>query len=140
MANVTYYLTDAAHLDSIDIAQGNLLFCEDTKRIYFDNEDRRVCYDSIMVFATDADRMLFANPMDGFYFVSETKILWRYENNTWTALTTPPTNNVIFIPKSELPTPGAFATLYICDTEMFIWSPTENKYIPMNADSIWHEV
>lgn len=135
---ITYYLTDSAHINSIDVNLGNLLFSEDTKRIYFDGNLGRICYDSIIVFETDLDRFNYPNPMDGFYFVSETKVLWRYENDEWTSITEPPTNNVIFIPKSELPIPGEFATLYICDTEMFIWK--NNEYIPMNADSVWKEV
>ncbi len=140
VTKITYYLTTSEYINTIDVALGNLIFCEDTKRVYFDGDNGRVSYDSLLVFETDADRHAYAHPMDGFYFVEETKIMWRYSNGEWTAITEPPTNNVIFIPKSELPTKGEFATLYICDTEMFIWSPTENKYIPMNADSIWHEV
>lgn len=137
---ITYYLTNSEHIDEINVNLGNLLFCEDTKRIYLDGEAGRICYDSIMVFETDADRSNFLYPSDGFYFVSETKVLWRYEDNEWTSITEPPTNNVVFIPKEELPTEGEFAVLYVCGTEMFVWSPTENRYISMNADSYWHEV
>lgn len=137
---ITFYLTNSEQINSIDVSLGNLLFCEDTKRIYLDGTENRVCYDSIMIFETDLDRFNFPNPPNGFYFVSETKVLWRYEDDEWTSITEPPTNNVVFIPKSELPPEGEYAVLYVCGTEMFIWSPTENQYIPMNADSYWHEV
>lgn len=135
---VTYYLTNSEHINDIDVTLGNLIFSEDNNRIYFDGNMGRVCYDSIMVFATEAERYNYPVPLEGFYFVSETKILWRYEDNAWTAITEPPTNNVVFIPKSELPTEGAFATLYVCGTEMYVW--VDNQYVPMNADSIWREV
>lgn len=140
MASITYYLTDAEHMGSISVSPGNLIFCEDTKRIYLDGKSGRVSYDSLIVFDTEADRLAYANPIEGFYFVEETKVMWRYSGETWTSITESPTNNVVFIPKSELPIPGKVDTLYICDTEMFIWSPTENKYHSMNNDSVWHEV
>lgn len=137
---ITYFLTNSSHINDIEVKLGNLIFSEDEKRIYLDGSSGRVCYDSIMVFETDSDRINYASPSDGFYFVSETKILWRYEDNTWTSITEPPTNNVVFIPKSELPPEGQVAVLYVCDTEMYTWSPIENQYVAMTADSVWREV
>lgn len=140
MARITYYLTDSSHLSEIEVTAGNLLFCEDVKRIYLDGNNGRVCYDSIMIFETDADRISYTSPIEGFYFVEETKIMWRYSNEEWIAITEPPTNNVIFIPYSELPEEGQYAVLYVCDKEFYIWNPTEMKYEKMNSDSVWHEV
>ena len=65
MARVTYYLTDSYNLDSIEVKQGNLIFCENTKTIYLDGPNGRVAYDSIMVFETDADRYSMVSPERG---------------------------------------------------------------------------
>jgi hypothetical protein len=138
MAKITYYLTDTSHLDSIEVNAGNLLFCEDTRVIYLDGENGRVAYDSIMVFETDEDRFIYPNPQVGFYYVEETKVLWRYDGAEWKSITEPPTHNVVFIPKSELPAQGEFAVLYICDNEMFVW--LDDQYVSLNSESVWHEV
>lgn len=137
---ITYFLTDSSHIAEIEVKLGNLIFSEDDKKIFLDGNNGRVCYDSIMVFDTDAERLSYANPLDGFYFVSETKILWRYDDNTWTSITEPPKNNVVFIPKSELPIQGESSILYVCGTEMFTWSQEDNEYLPMEADVYWKEV
>ena len=140
MAKITYYLTNSEHISEIDVSVGNLLYCEDTKRIYLDGQNGRVCYDSIMVFELDSERELYQNPTEGFYFVEETHILWRYANDEWVEVTAPPSSNVVFIPKSELPAEGESEVLYVCDQEMFTWDADGNEYLSMNADSVWHEV
>lgn len=140
MAEIRFFLTNSEHIGEIEVAIGNLIFSEDDKKIYLDGGSGRICYDSIIVFALDSDRYYYQNPIDGFYFVEETKVLWRYSNGEWTAITDPPVNNVVFIPYSELPPEGDFAVLYICDKEFYIWNPTTQQYEEMNAESIWHEV
>lgn len=138
MARTTYYLTDSANIDGIEVSIGNLLLCEDTKRIYFDGENGRVCYDSIMVFPTTETMIAYENPVEGFYFVEESKTLWRYDEDGWVALTEPPMNVIRFIPESDLPEEGEIEILYVCGTKLFIWE--DGQYKQINADSIWQEV
>jgi hypothetical protein len=100
----------------------------------------RVCYDSIVIFDTELELYEYEHPFEGFYFVEETKTLWRYYEEEWTSLTEPPTSNVVFVPKSELPDEGEFAVLYVCDTEMYVWDIDKHDYVGINTESIWHEV
>ncbi len=141
MSKITYYLLpSSSKLNEVDYQLGNLIFCEDIKRIYLDGVYGRVSYDSIVVFETDAERILYEHPFEGFYFVEETKTLWRYYEEEWTNITEPPESNVVFIPKSELPPEGEFAVLYVCDTEQYVWNPTTHAYDQINAEAVWHEV
>lgn len=140
MANYTFYLTPSEKFNQIDYQLGNIIFVEDLHRLYLDGVYGRVCYDSIVIFSTDLERYEYEHPFEGFYFVEETKTLWRYYEDEWTSLTEPPTNNVVFVPKSELPQEGQFAVLYICDREMYVWDTNQHRYVGITAESIWHEV
>lgn len=141
MAKVTYYLTNSYNLNNIEVKPGNLIFCENTKTIYLDSASGRIAYDSITVFETDADRYNLVAPERGFYYVEETKVLWRYDEYNWSPLTEPPTNNVVFIPKNELPQEGEPAVLYICGKDFYIWNIEEHQYEKMNASEIiWNEI
>lgn len=140
MATFTYYLTPSEKFNQIDYQLGNIIFVEDLHRLYFDGMNGRVCYDSIVIFDTEAQRHEYEHPFEGFYFVEETKTLWRYYEDEWTNITEPPSSNVVFIPESELPDEGEFAVLYVCDTKMFIWDVNTHRYVGMNTESIWHEV
>ena len=142
MANMKYYAIPSSKLNEVDYEFGNLIFCEDLHRIYLDGVYGRVCYDSIYVFSTELERYEFEHPFEGFYFVEETKTLWRYYEEEWTAITEPSIENVKFIPFSELPIEGEYAVLYICEDteEQYIWK--DNEYVKLNssAETIWHEV
>lgn len=138
MASTTYYLTDSANIANIEVSVGNLLFCEDTKRIYFDGTNGRICYDSIMVFQTIEEMLAYDNPYIGFYFVESEKTLWRYDGDGWIAITEPPKNVIMFIPESDLPEEGESEVLYVCGTKLFIWE--DEQYKQINADSVWQEV
>lgn len=138
--SITYYLLpSSSKINEIEFAVGNLIFCEDMHRIYLDGLYKRVCYDCIVVFDTEAERIEYASPSEGFYFVEESKTLWRYKSG-WTSIAAPEDSNLVFIPKSELPVEGKVNVLYVCGTEQYIWSPTENKYLACNSEAIWNDV
>lgn len=140
MAKFTYYLAPSDKLDLIEYKVGNLIFVDDLHRIYLDGISGRVSYDAIKVFATDAERIAYENPLEGFYFVEDTKCLWRYYESTWSAITAPPSGSVIFIPKSDLPPEGQTDVLYVCDTEMFVWDENQHLYASVGGDVVWQEV
>lgn len=137
MAMFNFYLTNSANINDIDVELGNLIFCEDTRRVYFDNENGRVCYDSIAIFETQDEMFSFKYPTDGFYFVEETKVLWRYYNGSWIAITDPPINNVRFIPESDLPGEGDFEVLYVCGNKIFVWG--DGEYQQISAPPVWQD-
>ena len=71
-------------------------------------------------------------PVTGFYFVSSTNVLWRYDNQ-WIQLTTSPREVVVF--SNELPQQGVEETLYI--TEEDIYKFDDGKYTKLGGTPQW---
>lgn len=73
-----------AALQQTAINNGSVYFIEDTKELFFDFDSQRVEVKDILTLDTDSERtsILFA-PLNKFYFVLETGILWFYKDGTW---------------------------------------------------------
>lgn len=138
MADIIHYLTNSANLDSIPVATGNLIFCEDSKKVYFDGASGRVCYDSIIIFETEEQRLDCLTPFESFYYVQDSNMLWRYDEYGWHCLTESFSQNVEFIDKEYLPEEGEYEILYVCGDEEYVWQ--DGHYVQMTADSKWREV
>ncbi len=76
---VKFYTTVASKLSQLEVRNGNLIFTSDTKQIYLDIHGNRLGYNCIQVFATDTERSALLAPIEGFYFVEETGVMWRYK-------------------------------------------------------------
>lgn len=120
--------TTSARLSSLVIKDGQLIFVQDKGRIAFDFKGTRRFYNQITVLDTDEERAKLSDPMNGYYFVIDTAVLWSYQNE-WIPLTSQP-KEVIFI-GTELPELGQAKTLYIdkIDKEISIWDEKTNQYI-----------
>ena len=118
MANcvIKYYTLPQEKVSQLPIADGQLIFVRDAREIFLDVNGERTSYSQIMVLI-DEDHRKSLKPVTGFYFVSSTSVLWRYENNQWIPLTTPPREKVVFT--DELPQIGVEETLYIQGTKMY---------------------
>ena len=139
MAAIVHYLTNSANIDNIPVIAGNLIFCEDSKRVYFDGESGRVCYDSIIIFDTDEDRVDLQNPFESFYYVKDSGMLWRYDEDLgWQVLNEASFQNVTFIEKEYLPEEGEYEILYVCGDEEYVWR--NDQYVQITAESKWHEI
>lgn len=139
MADVIHYLTNSQNIDSIPIKTGNLIFCEDSKKIYFDGTSGRVCYDSIVILETEDSRLEIEDPFISFYYVQDSNKLWRYDEYGWHCLNEDSlTQNVEFIEKEYLPEEGEYEILYVCGDEQYIWK--DGQYIQITAESKWHDV
>lgn len=139
MADVIHYLTNSENIDNIPVVVGNLIFCEDRQKVYFDGANGRVCYDSIIIFETDDDRVDLQNPFDSFYYVKESGMLWRYDENIgWQVLNESAFQNVTFVEKEYLPEEGDYDILYVCGDEEYVWR--NDQYVQITAESKWHEV
>ncbi len=139
MAKTKYIVAPSSKLNQIDYDFGNLIFIEDLHRIYYDGVYGRVCYDSLVQLDTEEDREQFEHPFEGFYFVEQTKTLWRYYDEEWTAIAKP-NDSVRFVDKQDLPVEGESNVLYICGTEMFTWDSVSSEYVSMTSETVWHEV
>ena len=118
MANciIKYYTLTHDKVDQLPVSDGQLIFVRDAREIYLDVNGERTSYNQIMVLI-DEDHRQNLRPVTGFYFVSSTSVLWRYENSQWIPLTTPPSEKIAFV--DRLPETGVEETLYIQGTRMY---------------------
>jgi hypothetical protein len=137
MASITYYSTIASKIDSIDIKDGNLIFCRDTRTIYLDARGERTPYNTIITLVTEDQRTKIANPLMGYYFVKETKVFWHYEDG-WTAITNEPKESIVFYDEEkDLPSIGQDNVLYIVENSLLRWK--DNQYIKL-GEPVWNDI
>ena len=111
-APMSVVVTTSERLSSLLIQNGRLVFVKDKCRIAFDWDGKRTFYNQITELETDYERASMPSPLDGYYFVIETAILWRYDND-WIQITSKP-DDIVFI-GAELPELGQAKekTLYV---------------------------
>ena len=140
MAKTKYHITPSSKLAEIEYEFGNLIFVEDLQRIYYDGVLGRVCYDSLVRFDYEWERQEAEHLFEGFYFVEETKTLWRYYEEEWTVIAKP-NGTIRFIDRADLPVEGESETLYVCGTDIFIWDAENNRYnATNNPDITWEDI
>ena len=129
-APMSVVVTTSEKLSSLLIQNGRLIFVKDKCRIAFDWNDKRTFYNQITELETDYERISMSSPFYGYYFVIETAILWRYDND-WTQITSKP-DDIVFI-GAELPELGQAKekTLYVDKTkkEISVYDKTANSYV-----------
>ena len=120
--------TTSQKIRNLTIQNGQLVFLYDIGRIAFDYKDTRVFYNQIVELESEAVRQSLEDPLDGYYFVVGTGVLWAYKSG-WTQLTGSP-ENIEFI-DVELPQLGQEDKLYIDKTEqnISVRDDETNKYI-----------
>ena len=128
---IRYYAVSRDKLDQLAVADGQLIFVRDAREIYLDVNGERTSYSQIMVLF-DEEHRKGLKPVTGFYFVSSTNVLWRYDNQ-WIQLTTSPREVVVF--SDELPQQGVEETLYI--TEEDIYKFDDGKYTKLGGTPQW---
>ena len=85
--------TTNSKLSNLPIKDGQLIFVHDSKKIALDYKNARTVYEQIQVLEKESNRTELLAPINSFYFVIETSILWKYHNGQWIQLTncvTPP--------------------------------------------------
>lgn len=122
--------TKSSKIKDLIIKNGQLIFIQDLGRIAFDFNNTRVFYNQIAELNTEAERLALDSPLDGYYFVIDTAILWFYQNG-WLQITEKP-EEVIFI-GVDLPELGQAkeGTLYVnkAEREIAIFDSASNEYI-----------
>lgn len=120
--------TTSSRIRELPIKNGQLVFIRDLGRIAFDFKDKRVFYNQIVELESEAERTALENPLDGYYFVIGSGVLWLYKNE-WIQITERP-ENVLFI-GVELPQLGEEDKLYVSKTEqdISVWDDETNQYI-----------
>jgi hypothetical protein len=119
MAQMKIVYTTSNKLDDLAIESGQIIFVVDTHTIYMDMKDRRTSYSTIYVFETEAERLAYENPAQGFYFVDETHVVWRYKSN-WIQITPERLRPIVFGKEvSSFPLRGEEGILYIADQAIY---------------------
>jgi hypothetical protein len=120
--------TTSSKIRSLPISDGQLVFIQDLGRIAFDFKNKRVFYNQIVELETEVDRLNLESPLDGYYFVLGSGVLWFYKSG-WTQITEKP-NNIEFI-DVDLPELGQEDKLYINKTEqnISVWDDKIEGYI-----------
>lgn len=120
--------TTSSRVKELPIENGQVIFVQDKTRIAFDFNDQRKFYNQINELATERDRVSLSSPSSGYYFIIETAVLWKYEDE-WIRITNPPTETVFI--GVELPELGQEQKLYVNTSELVIsvWDEGRNDYI-----------
>ena len=120
--------TTSSKIRDLTIADGQLVFLYDIGRIALDYKGTRVFYNQIVELESEAVRQSLENPLDGYYFVVGTGVLWAYKSG-WTQITGNP-ENIEFI-DVDLPALGQENKLYVSKTEqeVSVWDEETKQYI-----------
>ena len=120
--------TTSSKVRDLVIKNGQLIFLYDKGRIAFDYKGTRVFYNQIVELETEAERKALESPLDGYYFIIGTGVLWSYKAG-WIQITGKP-DGIEFI-DVELPELGQENKLYVNKTEqeISVWDEETNQYI-----------
>ena len=122
-----FITTVEARLDLLPIEKGQLIFVRDSKRIFLDYDGIRSEYgnnkdEQIIILQKEEERVNLENPFNAFYFILESHVLWRYENE-WIPITTEPKEEIIFT--DFLPSQGELNVLYSTLDNLYRWDGSQ---------------
>lgn len=138
-AKAKFYYTVASKLADLPIVDGQIIFTNDTKKFYLDMKGTRLEYSDIQVLSSDSDRTAILAPIEGFYFIDETNILWRYKN-AWIQITPSNITPFVFGEYDSFPEKGKEGVLYGTEDATYVWSNTTNTYLCISNKTEWKEV
>lgn len=133
-----FIATTSDKMNDIDIVSGQLIFSRDDRIIYLDT-DVRTSFQQIITVVNEQTRQELVSPVNGFYFIEDTKTLWRYNNSQWQQVTEPPKENLVFAEKNNFPIKGQENVLYVDKNTIYTWDSENNVYIEVGA-LIWESI
>lgn len=137
-----FIATTSDKILTIAKASGQLIFSRDNRTIYLDvDANTRVEYRSIIPISTEEYRQSIVSPVDGFYFVEETAVLWNYVSSEgWRQLTQIPDEKLQFYNStSEFPNIGAIRTLYVIPGYIYQWDNITSSYVKLGSE-MWEPI
>ena len=139
MAVVNFIYTTSAKLNDLPVEDGQIIFAPDMQTICLDISGQRFYYQTIKIFETDEERMSTPFPIQGFYFVQETEVIWRWSGQ-WIQLTTGKDSVVGKDKEEDFPETGEDNTLYYTDDGIFSWKDSANKYNLIANANTWESI
>lgn len=94
----------------------------------------RLDFTTIRVFKTDAERVGTLAPVEGFYYVEDTGVLWRY-SSSWRQITPSNLTPIFFGKYEDFPPTGSSSMLYVDDAQTYRWDGA--KYIVVANKTEW---
>lgn len=132
------YNTVDARLSQLSVKDGNLIFTTDTRRIYLDMNGNRLGYDTIQIFDKDSDRIAVLAPVEGFYFVRETGVLWNVTTGQWKQMTPSNLQQVSFgMSREDFPKVGNPNVLYVANDTIYKWDSLLHDYVIVSNKTEW---
>lgn len=138
-AIVKFYHTTNSKLNELPIVDGQVIFVHDTKKFYLDMSGVRVGYSDIQVLPSDSDRTSILAPVEGFYFVDDTNVMWRYKGG-WKQITPSELSPLYFGEYESFPPIGKESTLYLTDSATYRWDSITSSYICIANKTEWRTV
>lgn len=81
-------VTTDGKISNQPISNGKVHFVRDKSEIYFDYDDKRVCYKDIIILKLEEERKsLLAPIVNKFYYIEDTETLWRSTSAGWVQIT-----------------------------------------------------
>lgn len=132
-----FITTTKEFLDSIEVKDGQLIFLSDSKEIFLDSKGERQEYGNFIFLPTEEYRISIPYPIEGFYFVDDTNILWRYFKKEWLQITYKPAQQIEFLSFENFPRVGEENKLYISNQDIYRWMNGSYQKI---GSSYWIEL
>lgn len=137
---LTVYTTVSERINDLPIVDGQLIFLSDLKLIYLDLNGQRLSYNVIQSLDTDEQREQLPHPIEGYYFVENTGIMWRYKDK-WTQITDGDAPHYIYNnSESNFPTLGKDGLLYATDDAVYRWDKYTQSYQCISNKTEWKRI
>lgn len=134
-----FIATTSDKLESIAIVSGQLIFSRDNRVIYLDAGEERTSFQQIITLFSEELRENLTSPLQGFYFVMDTKTLWSYNGLEWAQVTEKPKENLVFSNYEDFPAQGEEKVLYVDNKNIYQWNKDTNGYVEMGA-LVWDSI
>lgn len=128
-----FIATTSDKIKDIAIISGQLIFSRDDRAIYLDAGSERTTFQQIITLLSEEIRQGLASPLQGFYFIMDTKTLWSYDGKYWTQVTEKPRENLVFGEYDEFPETGEEKVLYVDEKNIYRWSEKKQDYSELGA-------
>lgn len=136
---VKLYATTAARLNDLSVVDGQLIFVKDVKKIYLDLNGIRVEYSIIQSLSSDEERTAILAPVEGFYYVEDTNVLWRYKTK-WTQISPSNLTPIFFGSYETFPESGNATTLYVDNDAIYKWDALTSSYLAVANVTQWENI
>lgn len=108
---------NSTSLSRVPIEDGQMVFVDDTKQIFFDYNGMRQYY-CMPIEITEQKRLTMIAPAEAYYYVIDTSVMWKFGDSGWRQITPSNITPIIF---DDLPREGSGDTLYIEDKCIKRW-------------------